>query len=346
VKPEELAVPRLTAPSVKVPPPVRLLAIISLAVNVVAPFNVRLSAPETVRAPVRETVLDRANAAALLTFKVPAKLSKPLARPPSLAVVFDSSSVPPVRVVAPAEAFVPVMFKIPAFTEVVPLYVFAPDKIQVPAPDLVMARFPPPEPSPTTPLTVLAPVFVPVSVRVVVPVAAAPVTEPPISSTSAVGVAPLEKLYAEAAAPPMISGALTVSGLATVETVEIEPFVARVSELPPAVPMVKAPVPAPVNEMLAALLAADKVTFVFTLLLKVALLVELGIPALQVPLVFQSAEDAPLQVSVVMARAEGLKHETMATTPSIRSTRWEATIFLASVKEMRRLFFMGWSINA
>ncbi len=96
----------------------------------------------------------------------------------------------------------------------------------------------------------------------------------------------------------MMSGALMVSSCATPVSVEIVPPVTRVSDGPPVVPMVNAPALAVENKMLCVMLGDASVTEVFTLLAKVAVLVETGTPPLQLPESFHEPELAPLQVSV------------------------------------------------
>ncbi len=98
------------------------------------------------------------------------------------------------------------------------------------------------------------------------PDAPEPVTVPPMVSVSA-GAAPT---LVKVAVPARMSGALTVSAFATVPSVEMTLPLASVIAGPFVVPMVNAPVVAPVKEIPSALPALERTTLVFTLLLNVA----------------------------------------------------------------------------
>jgi hypothetical protein len=123
----------------------------------------------------------------------------------TLRLAVPRSNVPPdATTVFPADvpkADVLETLKIPAETFVIPVYVLAPERFQVPAPLFVMANEPPPAPSPMIPLTILLPVFVPLRVRVVVlPAVADPVTAP-MERRLVADVAPAVKVAVAALVP-------------------------------------------------------------------------------------------------------------------------------------------------
>jgi hypothetical protein len=81
------------------------------------------------------------------------------------------------------KAFVLSKINTPAVASTPPVKVLLPPSLQVPVPDLMIARLPPPEPSEIFPFTALFPVLVPFKVSVVVfPDVETPVTLPPMTN--------------------------------------------------------------------------------------------------------------------------------------------------------------------